>query len=404
MILPHALPSGVSIPCGLKVVVSAPVSSTAIATFTVPNLTTATNNVVVPVLRTTSQAVTPILACLMPTPIRSRDFAAYSDEDDSISRNNRKKLKNHKKRKNHRRQPQDDLDYQDQRVMNDSDNSYPDNNDNYRNDRRDDNYNQDYNRRDGNYNQDYNRKQYGNDSGNQSNAYPDGNGLEYNYNQSHQGPQPNGQYNNNNQMFYTTSVVCPLATATVKKLPACSKSASVLHKKGGKKGKIGSGLSLDIGDQIMVTSVVPASTVTATEIIAFANIRTRTLVKHYTTPVTVTATQINAYELLKTRVTKVSVTETDTQTNTVTSMVTKTTPESVLYTSYISVVVPTVQVMTNDVYHTVTIKEPVFQTITATPTPETHVSLSVMIQTATVVETRTANPVEVFVSTTVVQF
>ena len=154
----------------------------------------------------------------------------------------------------------------------------------------------------------------------------------------------------------------------------------------------------------IITKSLPASTVTATEVLAFANFRTRTVTTHEIEPVTVTATQINAYEILKTQIKKLFVTTTDVETKRVTKRVTDTEPTSIYFTSHIKIKVPTVQLVSHDIYHTVTIKEPVFRTVTHTPPPETRISISAIVEKVTMTETMTAAPVEVFESVTVVEF
>lgn len=155
-----------------------------------------------------------------------------------------------------------------------------------------------------------------------------------------------------------------------------------------------------------VSLPVPTITVTATatEIIAFANFRTRTKPTTMTEALTLTATQIDAYEVIRTKTVANTRTELDTVTTTVVSVSTEVMPLSLSFTEILSVTVPSLQMVTQDNYYTVTVKEPAFTTVTSIPPAITEISVSALLQTVTETVTTTAKPVEVFVSTTVVKF
>lgn len=212
---------------------------------------------------------------------------------------------------------------------------------------------------------------------NNKNNNPDGNGLEYN--------------------CRNPSARKPLINTTSSLLPGNRKFGGIGQRPNLSRPPIAPKPSI-------IVRTLPASTVTATEVLAFANFRTRTVTTHEVEPVTLTATQINAYEILKTKIKSFLVTTTEVETKRVTELVTTIEPTSIYFTSEVKVKIPTIQIVTHDNYHTITMKEPVFRTVTEVPPAVTRISLSAVLQKVTVTKTKTADPIEVIESVTVVEF
>lgn len=238
-----------------------------------------------------------------------------------------------------------------------------------------------------------------------NNINPDGNGLEYINNltnsqqqlqqEQQQIQQQLQQYKNGQPIIYTTSVICPLATAIAS---AANKSLT------GTDTVTLSQITNSSFTSTVNTTVTTTATATATEILAFANFRTRTITQSLTTPVTVTATQINAYEVIKIQISRAPVTETVFSYQNYATTTTTTIPQTITVTSQVSVVVPSIYTIAQDIFHSVTIKEPIFQTIIFTPPPQVQVSISALIEKVTETLTITATPVQVVVSTTIIEF
>jgi hypothetical protein len=446
--IPHGLPDAISTPCDLRVVVAPPSSSssattststsqvpvsTAIRTFNVPTLSTMVTPVVIPVIRTTNHAVTPILACVMPTPkssansncdmsaMLSKISAMKSDKIEVKPKKTKKSLKRKSKRgkkggkkddkKGTKKSSKGDKKKKKSKGKDSDDDSKSKKLVSKRKSDRKVKSKGKYSDGDSKSKRlvskrksDHKvKKERGrrNRQSDRMNKIPDGNGLKYDKlnHQVNIPKHPPGRQ----PLIYTTTALCPGKVGARRgkgiggDLNGRSKSGNLISSPITPK-------TLIIIKSLPASTATVITTATATEVLAFANFRTRTVTSYEVEPVTLTATQINAYEILKTKIKKFFVTKTEVATKKVTQRFTAIEPTSIYITSEIKVKVPTIQVVSHNKYHTVTIKEPAFVTVTSTLPAEVQVSLSAVVEKVTVTETRTKDPIEVIKSVTVVEF